>query len=534
MRDSTSIPAIDRAPHSPGHDRGCPAYDGLAVPGAATRYANSRRDAHSVAPPRFGSPQLLLDLPSSVGPDFWISPDGRWVAYQGPSQSLPDGEVEYGSLLARSLETGKVISLVSGTRVSQIVWSPDSRAVVDLAHPWSGSGSEILSKTLGAEPAVTVVEAPPGSSDFEQMAVSPDGQRVAFTVLHDASPAPVPKIGIEVMALDGGGRHQIVGPDYFIGHLAWSPDSRKVVYFKGKGGTPPEDGEAYMASADGTSAPPKLLVSGARLAAWSPNGQRALWFSEPINPDGTAELLLSGWPSLGQMRTVVKDASASGATWIDDGWIGYAENGAIYLTPAEAGENPQRLNIEGERAEAPVWLPGKGIAYRYRAAGGASYSIGLLPAVPAPATGTPASSPEVSVEYRNAQYGFSLSLPDGWNGYSTLVDTWTGNASGQSGEVPVAQGAMISIRHPQWTPETPRQDIPIMVLSLAQWNSLEEGKFHIGAAPINPRELGRNSRYVFALPARYNYAFPEGWQEVEMILQDNPLRTFEPDPALRH
>ena len=46
------------------------------------------------------------------------------------------------------------------------------------------------------------------------------------------------------------------------------------------------------------------------------------------------------------------------------------------------------------------------------------------------------------------------------------------------------------------------------------------------AAPINPGELGRNVKYVFALPARYNYAFPTGYQEVEKILEGKPLRGF--------
>jgi hypothetical protein len=57
---------------------------------------------------------------------------------------------------------------------------------------------------------------------------------------------------------------------------------------------------------------------------------------------------------------------------------------------------------------------------------------------------------------------------------------------------------------------------------------MQSGEWHIGAAPISPLELGHNSRYVFALPARYNYAFPEGWEEVEQILQGQPLVTFEP------
>jgi hypothetical protein len=86
---------------------------------------------------------------------------------------------------------------------------------------------------------------------------------------------------------------------------------------------------------------------------------------------------------------------------------------------------------------------------------------------------------------------------------------------------------MISIRHPEWTAENPRQDIPIMIFTTAQWNSLQQGKFHIGAAPIGPSELGRNAKYVFALPARYNYAFPTGYEEVESILKSDPLQPIE-------
>ena len=66
-----------------------------------------------------------------------------------------------------------------------------------------------------------------------------------------------------------------------------------------------------------------------------------------------------------------------------------------------------------------------------------------------------------------------------------------------------------------------------MVFTTIQWNSLQENKFHIGAAPIGPKELGSNAKYVFALPARYNFAFPTGYEEVEEILENNPLQPVE-------
>ncbi len=130
------------------------------------------------------------------------------------------------------------------------------------------------------------------------------------------------------------------------------------------------------------------------------------------------------------------------------------------------------------------------------------------------------------VVYKSTQYSFSFSLPPSWKGYSIITDKWEGvDLEGSQNGKTTQTGPLIYIRHPQWTSQNPRQDIPIMIFSLAQWNLLQQEKFHIGAAPIGPSELGHNSEYVFALPARYNYAFLTGYEEVEDILKNNPLQT---------
>ncbi|MGI6317606.1 MAG: stalk domain-containing protein [Dethiobacteria bacterium] len=133
-----------------------------------------------------------------------------------------------------------------------------------------------------------------------------------------------------------------------------------------------------------------------------------------------------------------------------------------------------------------------------------------------------------SIVYRNTRYGFSFSLPKSWEGYTIVTDQWEGISleRAKSGRV-VERGPILSIRHPKWTSKNPRQDIPIMIFTLEQWKSLQQGKFSVGAAPVGPTELDRNSKYVFALPARYNYAFPTGYEEVERILEGNPLVPFE-------
>lgn len=122
--------------------------------------------------------------------------------------------------------------------------------------------------------------------------------------------------------------------------------------------------------------------------------------------------------------------------------------------------------------------------------------------------------------YENTQYKLAFSLPGTWEGYRVVTEGWEGRTP--DGEI-VETGPVIKIRHPGWTVENPRQDIPILVFTLRQWEMIQKEKFNISAAPIGPKELGRNKQYVFALPARYNYAFPPGYEEVEEILTDNPL-----------
>jgi len=130
------------------------------------------------------------------------------------------------------------------------------------------------------------------------------------------------------------------------------------------------------------------------------------------------------------------------------------------------------------------------------------------------------------LEYKNMEYGFTVSLPESWKGYSIVSLGWKGYAVGAGGNTPAEQGPQIMIRHPQWTAAVPRQDIPIMVFTIAQWNSLQQEKFYISAAPFGPSKLDENSKYIFALPPRYNYAFPEGYQEVDEIMLGKPLHAF--------
>ena len=123
--------------------------------------------------------------------------------------------------------------------------------------------------------------------------------------------------------------------------------------------------------------------------------------------------------------------------------------------------------------------------------------------------------------YKNAKYGFTFSLPEGWKGYTVVSDEWEATDA-QKGVV--ERGPIVDIRPPNWTKENPRQDIPIMVFTLTQWESVEHGDFFVSGVAIVPGELGQNRKYAFAVSRRVEDSEAVGAKEVNEILQHHPLR----------
>ncbi len=375
----------------------------------------------TVAPeaPAFGEAQDLFTPPPSAA-SYHISPDGRWVAC--PLRPEPaTGAAPRHRLVAHNVETGAEITLFESPHdITHVAWFPDSERMVAVVGGPSGA---IIVCTLG-DNAVLHITAPDGSQDYGEAVVSHDGRRIAFTVYHDAGPAPVPTVSVNVIDADGANRHQLVMPDHFIRHLAWTPDGTELVYFQGKGGTPPEDGDAYVVDAKGETAP-RHLASGFRPAAWSPSGGQLLWLSEPADDRGRADLALSPWPAAGEPQLLARAVGMAGAAWAgSDGWVVFSQDGALYLGLAGDSGVLQRLTPEGEVADAPVWLPGRGLAYRVARDGHAA--LRLLPAGSAAPSVTPeavpvAGAPLVSLSMINENAGWGL-------GDSAVLRTTDGGA----------------------------------------------------------------------------------------------------------
>ena len=99
-----------------------------------------------------------------------------------------------------------------------------------------------------------------------------------------------------------------------------------------------------------------------------------------------------------------------------------------------------------------------------------------------------------AVEYRNEQYGFEMTFPSDWKGYSVVSGTWQGRTQDEQGETTgTYTGPEIILRHPQWTADAPWQDIPVMVFTHDEWALVEQEHLAVSAAPIGPSKLGENA-----------------------------------------
>jgi hypothetical protein len=103
----------------------------------------------------------------------------------------------------------------------------------------------------------------------------------------------------------------------------------------------------------------------------------------------------------------------------------------------------------------------------------------------------------------NEEYGFELTLPVSWKGYSVLNQTWTGYLINEYSNSKTENGPEIVIRNPNWKENNIWQDIPIMIFTPDEWTLIQDENMAVSAAPIGPQELGRNSKYIFALPPRW-------------------------------
>jgi tricorn protease len=375
MSDVFRVRAEGGTPMQVAADRYAAEYWAAAAPDGATlaitarglpfgqwwRHGHSHIDeseiwlVHDVAPGSASTPRYeqVTTGGAKSGWPMW-SPDGATIYFMSDRSGNEN-------LWMRARSGGEATPLTHFTD-GRVLWpsiSADGQAIAferdfgvwtyDIAsrqaHP--------VAITLRGSPAGPAVEHVTLTNGIQQLALSPDAKKVAFTVRGDIFAAS---------AKDGGDAARVTtspGPEE---QLAWAPDSRRLAYASER------DAAWHLYLYDfGTRTETQLTHGSANDVAprWSPDGRRIAF----VRGARSLEVLDV---AAGTEKQIVKDVSLSrppfvderGVAWSPDGrWLAYATSeGAkqftnVFIVPADGGTPRQVSWLSNSNGGGLSWSP---------------------------------------------------------------------------------------------------------------------------------------------------------------------------------
>ncbi|HET7622981.1 MAG TPA: LpqB family beta-propeller domain-containing protein [Gemmatimonadaceae bacterium] len=202
-----------------------------------------------------------------------------------------------------------------------------------LLDPASGSARSVP-VTLRGAPAGPGIEHLSLSRQFRELALSPDGKKVAFVVRGEVFAAS---------AKDGGDAARVTSTPASESQVAWSPDSRRIAYISDR------DGASHIYLYDFTKREETRLTNDSAsdvTPRWSPDGKRIAFLRgarelRVVDLANRAERLLA----TGEMQRA-PFLSSRPFDWSHDGrWIAYLSSGGdggqftnAYVVPATGGD----------------------------------------------------------------------------------------------------------------------------------------------------------------------------------------------------
>jgi len=242
-----------------------------------------------------------------------------------------DGRVLWPSATAR----GDVVAFERNFQIWKLDVAGGKAAAVDIARVGAPAGAAVEHLRLTAQ--------------FEDLTVSPDGKKVAFTARGEVFAAS---------AKDGGDASRVTMTPAAESAIAWSPDSRKIVYSSARDGAPRlvlydfgSATETALTAAEGDYAP-----------RFSPDG-RTIAFVRKGTELRVVDVASRQEKSLA--KGIIADTVGVGrpVAWSPDGrWLAYFTAGTrgftnVSLIPAGGGQERQVSFLANANAGAVLWAP---------------------------------------------------------------------------------------------------------------------------------------------------------------------------------
>jgi serine/threonine protein kinase/Tol biopolymer transport system component len=339
-----------------------------------------------------GPPLRLTTAPENDAAPCW-TPDGKYVTFV--RERSGKGEV------LRVPASGGPEQKLAETSTSAS-WSPDGKTLAVTGFPGSAEGHSVLLVNPETGQRTRLTTPQPTTVDYYP-SFSPDGKMVAFTRDFGAN-----QVDICVVPADGGPHRQLTFEKNRVSGIAWTGDSREIVFgairrgtrglwrISAQGGTPAlvsvnarnpinpdisrqgnklvwtefsNDSNLWLYQGAGFAGrdlpgkfgppvklPPSSLYED-HCPIFSPDGQKIVFASERT---GAAELWMCDAEGKTAARQLTRADSAGSPRWSYDGqWIAFdsiaSGDSEIYVISATGDSAWRRLTFEKTSENLPAW-----------------------------------------------------------------------------------------------------------------------------------------------------------------------------------